>query len=136
MNGHANGHANGIVRTTSTSSTSSEELTIVSKTWHACQRKVLIELDDVDEAYLSSVNIESFLEWMNSQRIIDLPRAGSKWDKVLRSAEYFALQLSAYQELVHAHDSERALNLALANCRLLLEVGSIFANPQVNADPT
>ena len=64
------------------------------------------------------------MEYISTERLTNMPHRGGRWDKVLKSAEYFALQLAAYQELVHkfARDSEHALHFALGCCRLLLDV--------------
>jgi hypothetical protein len=114
-----------LTRTVSEATTSStySELTVVSKTWKGCRHKIVRELDDVNEAALNT-SINSFLDFISSERLTDMPHRGGRWDKVLKSAEYFALQLAAYEELVRkfVRDSESALNLALACCRLLLEV--------------
>ena len=88
-------------------------------------RRKTIQLDNDDEHYIKSTTIESFLEFITKERLTRVPHRGSLWDRVLKYAEYFALQISAYGESIgkFAPKSKSGSQLALANCRLLLELG-------------
>ena len=103
---------------------STEQLTMVEEVITIVRRKI-IQLDNVDEDYIKSTTIESFLEFITKERLTRVPHRGSLWDRVLKYAEYFALQISAYGRSIRAFapQSERGSQLALANCRLLLELG-------------
>ena len=135
-NGTANGHAhtahhhgdaaseysvevNGGTLTRQTTQYSS-----VRETTRCVRETVIHELPDVKHTRFSHMNIESFLEYITHERLTNMPHRGSRWDKVLKSAEYFALQISAYGETVEKFvmDSKEAVDLALGNCYLLLEV--------------
>ena len=97
----------------------------VRETTRCIRENVTYELPDVKHTLFSRMNIESFLEYITHERLTNMPHRGSKWDKVLKSAEYFALQISAYGEMVEKFviESKEAVDLALGNCYLLLEVG-------------
>ena len=117
-----------VLQRTETSSSTFSEVSIVSTTWKQCRHRVKSALGgDVDDADFQDINIDAFMEYISSERLTNMPHRGSRWDKVLKSAEYFALQLAAYQELVHkfARDSQQALHFALGCCRLLLDVSLI-----------
>ena len=78
----------------------------------------------VSERYFAEMNIETYLEYITHERLTSMPHRGSRWDKVLKAAEYFGLQISAYGEMIEKFvpHSKEAVDVALANCRLLLEV--------------
>ena len=99
-------------------------ITIVSETWSLLRGKQVQEFDDIDDDYLGNVTIERFLEYIQRERLTDMPHRGSKWDKVLKCAEYFALQISSYAQNVEAFvpSSRDAAILMLADCQMLLDV--------------
>ena len=122
-------YANGsVLQRTETSSSTFSEVSIISTTWKQCRHRVKSALgSDVDDSVFHDIDIDTFMEYISSERLTNMPHRGGRWDKVLKSAEYFALQLAAYQELVHkfGRDSELALRFALGCCRLLLDVSMI-----------
>ena len=125
-------HNSALQRTETSSSTSSSysEVSIVSTTWKQSRQRVKAALgSDVDDGVFYDINIDAFMEYISTERLTNMPHRGGRWDKVLKCAEYFALQLAAYQELVHkfARDSESALRFALGCCRLLLDVSITFS---------
>ena len=81
----------------------------------------------VDGPLSSSISIENFLDYVAAERLRRMPHRGSKWDKVLKWAEYFASQVSIYQDCVSAFlpHSKEAAQLVWGCCRALLEVYSI-----------
>ena len=83
----------------------------------------------MDEHYISSITISGFLKYIERERLTSMPHRGSRWDKVLKWAEFFALQVSGYSTVVEPFvpDSKDAAKLILAACRVLLEVG--FSSP-------
>ena len=93
---------------------------MVVSTW----AKFIEEFDHVDEHYISSITIGNFLKYIERERLTSMPHRGSRWDKVLKWAEFFALQVANYSTAVEPFvpDSRDASKLILAACRVLLEV--------------
>lgn len=60
------------------------------------RRKFLAELEDVEESDIYEIPIDGFLDFIERQRLTHMPHQGSHWDKVLKWAEFFALQISGY----------------------------------------
>jgi hypothetical protein len=109
---------------TITRTTSSIQIIRVIETTQTIKGRIIRELDDVDEHYFKSVNLESYLEFIADQRLIHMPRKGSQWDRVLKAAEFFGLQIYGFGSAVShfVEESRYASFTALASCRLLLEV--------------
>ena len=65
-----------------------------------------------------------FLEWIRSERLTTLPHKGSRWDRVLIRALFFAEQLHKFDMAIQgfALDSNAAACLGYGHARLLLEV--------------
>lgn len=76
------------------------------------------------DALDSSTSIKSFFDFVAKYRLRRMPHKGSRWDKILRWAEYFAAQVSLYHESVcpFVSNSEETAQLLWASCRILLEV--------------
>jgi hypothetical protein len=104
--------------------TSSIQINHVMETTRIIKGRIIRELDDVDENYFKSVNLESYLEFIVDQRLIHMPHKGSQWDRVLKAAEFFGLQIYSFGSAVShfVEESKYASVAALASCRLLLEV--------------
>ena len=109
---------------TITRTTSSIRIIRVIETTQTIKGRIIRELDDVDEHYFKSVTLESYLEFIADQRLIHMPRKGSQWDRVLKAAEFFGLQIYRFGSAVShfVEESKYASFAALASCRLLLEV--------------
>ena len=88
------------------------------------RRKFVNELDDVEDSSIESVAIENVLEYIERQRLIHMPHRGSHWDKVLKWAEFFALQLSRYAAAAEpfASESKAAARLIWTATKSLLNV--------------
>jgi hypothetical protein len=73
---------------------------------------------------IGDVSYVRFLEWIRSERLTTLPHKGSRWDKVLIRALYFAEQLHNFEQAVQsfAHDSTSAAIIGYGHAQLLLEV--------------
>jgi len=73
---------------------------------------------------ISNVSYVNLLEWIRSERLTTLPHKGSRWDKVLIRALYFAEQLHKFEQAVQsfAVDSSAAAAVGYGHARLLLEV--------------
>ncbi len=89
--------------------------------------KVVAEFDHVDEHYIHGMTIEGFLEYIERQRLTHMPHRGSRWDKVLKWAEYFSLQVSRFSKIVKPFvlDSELAAQLIWTASRTLIEVSPL-----------
>ena len=59
-----------------------------------------------------------------------MPHRGSQWDKVLKWAEFFALQISGYASAIESFvpDIQKAAKLIWAASRTLLEVSRKLSN--------
>lgn len=70
--------------------------------------------------------MEDFLEFIERERLTHMPHRGSHWDKVLKWAEFFSLQVSGYANTVDSFiaDSKLAARLIWTACRALLQVSS------------
>lgn len=73
---------------------------------------------------LRQADLETYLRYIADERLIHMPRKGSDWDRVLRTAQFFGLQIWRFGEKVgkFAPESREAAGSALASCHLLLEV--------------
>ncbi|KAH6633587.1 hypothetical protein C7974DRAFT_412571 [Boeremia exigua] len=73
----------------------------------------------------SGVSYVNFLEWIRAERLTTLPHKGSRWDKVLIRALYFAEQLHNFDRAIQgfALDSQAAAAVGYGHARLLLELG-------------
>jgi hypothetical protein len=73
---------------------------------------------------IGDVSYVRFLEWIRSERLTTLPHKGSRWDKVLIRALYFAEQLHNFEQAIQsfAHDSSSAAAIGYGHAQLLLEV--------------
>ena len=76
------------------------------------------------DALDASTSIKSFFDFVANYRLRRMPHKGSRWDKILRWAEYFAAQVSLYHESVSPFvtNSEETAQVLWASCRVLLEV--------------
>lgn len=75
---------------------------------------------------IGDVSFINFLEWIRSERLTTLPHKGSRWDRVLIKALYFAEQLHNFDAAIQgfALDSSAAASLGYGHAQLLLEVCS------------
>ena len=133
VKGTANGSANGHVTQYRTESSSEQNFEVngtlsrqssqYSVGWKNVRNGVICELG-IENRFFERMNIESFLEYITHERLTNMPHRGSRWDKVLKSAEYFGLQISAFGETVEkfVHEGKQASDDTLGYCRLLLEV--------------
>ncbi|KAG8528606.1 uncharacterized protein KY384_006293 [Bacidia gigantensis] len=84
-----------------TSYSEDQQILIVKQTMLTVQRKTMVDLE-IQHSYFENTTIEEFLEFITHERLTRLPHRGSLWDRILRSAEYFGLQISAYGNAVGA----------------------------------
>ena len=60
------------------------------------RQKFIADLEDVRESVIENIDMEAVLDYIERQRLTHMPHRGSHWDKVLKWAEFFALQVSGY----------------------------------------
>ncbi|RDW79411.1 hypothetical protein BP6252_04049 [Coleophoma cylindrospora] len=86
---------------------------------------LLREIEDVDSFYIDSLSLENFINYIELERLAHMPARGSRYDKVLRWAEFFALQISGYELSIRSSipETKAAAKLILASCRVLIELG-------------
>lgn len=93
----------------------------------ATQRAVAMyrtELGTSSEQFLNSCNsVEIFFDYVAGIRLREMPHHSSRWDKVLKWAEFFAAQVFGYSEEVSqfADHSQQAAQIIWASSRSLLE---------------
>lgn len=111
---------NGIVKTQMLTMTN---VTIVREKAKLIKTRMIQELD-VDRDYFERIDLDAYLEFIAEERLIHMPHKGSGWDRILKAAEYFGLQIDTFANSVSAFVSESKLasETALASCQLLLEV--------------
>lgn len=102
-----------------------QQVTVLQETVVTTRRKFVEDFDDVNDADIRSLTIEGFLQFIERQRLTHMPHRGSRWDKVLKWAEFFALQISGYSKAVKGfvRDSDQAAKLIWAAACALLELG-------------
>lgn len=79
----------------------------------------------VDTALLSSMTIEGFSDYIARERLSSMPHRGSVWDRVLRWAEFYALQIAAYADTIgpFVPESRNAAMQIFTLLQSLLELG-------------
>ena len=101
-----------------------QQITILQETITSTRGKLVSAFTYVTEDYICSMTIDGFLEYIERQRLTHMPHRGSRWDKVLKWAEFFGLQVSGYAKAVESFipDSKVAAQLIWTAARTLLEV--------------
>lgn len=104
-------------------STVTVQLTRVLETSKEIRRRIY-KFGDYTETYFKHVDIESYLEYISDERLIHMPRRGSDWDRVLKSAQFFGLQLWGLGANVgdFCFGAHQASITALGSTQILLEV--------------
>jgi hypothetical protein len=97
---------------------------LVQESAISLQKRSMAELGAGVYQDISDMTYIKFLEWIRSERLTTLPHKGSRWDKVLIRALYFAEQLHNFDQAIQgfAIDSSAAAAIGYGHARLLLEV--------------
>jgi hypothetical protein len=156
IQGSVQGTTNGTMTTTkstTTNGTSSTSSTMTSSSYqqHNVQavtvlREIISKIHASSKRSLNSTSAEVFeeskdvgvvLDFIAGERLRRYPHPGSKYDKTLRWAEYFATQVHAFSETVSEFVlySSEAAHIMFGSCMLLLQVSSCCEDPQ-NAGAT
>lgn len=103
---------------------SEQQVTILEETIKTTRSKLTYHLKHFDDVYVSAMTLDGFLDYIERQRLSTMPRRGSRWDKVLKWAEFFGLQISGYAIALDSFvpQSKIAAQLIWASCRTLIEV--------------
>ncbi|KAL1597956.1 hypothetical protein SLS60_008444 [Paraconiothyrium brasiliense] len=98
----------------------------VQETVQALKKKSISQIGAGVYQGVAGTTFVQFLEWIRSERLTTLPHKGSRWDRVLIRALFFAEQLHNLDAAVRgfALDSHAAASLGYDHARLLLELGS------------
>lgn len=88
------------------------------------RKKSMAELGAGVYHSISEVSYVNFLEWIRAERLTTLPHKGSRWDKVLIRALFFAEQLHKFDQAIQAYavDSSVAAAIGYGHAQLLLSV--------------
>lgn len=112
--------------------TADQQVTILRQTVITTRSKLIgqLKLSHINEEYIDSMTLESFVEYIEYERLTNMPHRGSRWDKVLKWAEFFAAQIGDYEEVVSpfVRSSKSASRLIWAACRVLIEVSWCFTS--------
>ncbi|GKT45434.1 uncharacterized protein ColSpa_05615 [Colletotrichum spaethianum] len=97
----------------------------VIETARRIQKKLVREVEEVSHQHFQSIDLEAYLAYIADERLVHMPPKGSQWDRVLKSAEFFGLQLDGYSRHIQSFIEGCTLvrDTALATCYLLLELG-------------
>ncbi|KXH26438.1 hypothetical protein CSIM01_12272 [Colletotrichum simmondsii] len=89
------------------------------------QKKLVREFEEVTHNHFQTIDLNAYLAYISDERLTHMPPKGSQWDRVLKSAEFFGLQLDEYSRHVQSFIEGCSLvrDTALATCYLLLELG-------------
>ncbi|KAH7383257.1 hypothetical protein BKA66DRAFT_417658 [Pyrenochaeta sp. MPI-SDFR-AT-0127] len=102
----------------------SYKIGFVQETAVVLKKRSMAELGAGVYQSVSDVSYVRFLEWIRSERLTTLPHKGSRWDKVLIRALYFAEQLHKFEQAIQsfALDSSAAAAIGYGHAQLLLEL--------------
>ena len=111
---------------TYTSYSRDEQVTVLVESAIYTRKRLVAVLSHVDEGYIHEMTIDGFLGYIERQRLTHMPHRGSRWDKCLKWAEFFGLQISGYAKVVEGFlpESNLATRLIFAACRTLLDVST------------
>ncbi|KAK1996293.1 hypothetical protein LX36DRAFT_723508 [Colletotrichum falcatum] len=103
----------------------SHKIVRVIDTARRIQKKLMREFEEVSQQLIQSIDLEAYLAHIADERLVHMPPKGSQWDRVLKSAEFFAFQLDGYSRHIQSFIEGCTLvrDTALATCYLLLKFG-------------
>ncbi|KAK0620403.1 hypothetical protein B0T14DRAFT_457391 [Immersiella caudata] len=117
----------------STSNTAHSQVTTTTASIHVTRiaeitrviRDDICRFGDYSETFFNTLDLRSYLEYISDERLIHMPRRGSDWDRVLRAAQCFGLQLWWFGAGVgqFCPGTESASITALGSTQILLEIG-------------
>jgi hypothetical protein len=102
-----------------------DQILIVQDVFSSLETKLREELKSSKDEWLADgMSIETFLGYIGGERLRRMPPRGSRWDKILKWAEYFASSLSFFEESVEGYmaSSKETVELVFGCLRVLLQV--------------
>ena len=102
------------------------QATVLRESVVSIRRRFVADLDNAHEHGIESMTLDNVLGYIERQRLTHMPHRGSHWDKVLKWAEFFALQVSGYAATVERFvpESKAAARLIWVATQSLLDVSS------------
>ena len=103
---------------------SEHQITVFRQTIVTTRRRLTTDFEDINGSSIDDIGIEGFLEFIDRHRLTYMPHRGSHWDKVLKWAEYFAVQISGYATTLEAFvpESKAASQLIWTALQAMLRV--------------
>ncbi|KAH6984520.1 hypothetical protein BKA56DRAFT_481679 [Ilyonectria sp. MPI-CAGE-AT-0026] len=85
----------------------------------------ICKLPGYNPSFVKEMDLRSYLQFISDERLINMPRRGSDWDRVLSTAQFFGLQIWFFGAKIEtfASGSQDAAAAALASCQVLLDIG-------------
>ncbi|KAL8781838.1 MAG: hypothetical protein Q9213_005840 [Squamulea squamosa] len=102
-----------------------QRITVLKETVIVTRQRFIADFDGCDEHHIHSMTIGDYFEYIERQRLTYMPQKGSHWDKVLKWAEFFGLQISSFADTLEPFlsESKLAARLVWTACRSLLQLG-------------
>jgi hypothetical protein len=93
------------------------------------EARILSEFDTIDASLLGNMNIAKFSDYIARERLSSMPHRGSLWDRVLRWAEFYALQIDDYAKKIESFvpESQYAARQIYTLLRSIVELGETNA---------
>jgi len=115
---------------------SDQQVMILSDTISTTKKSFCSHFDSWSESNIDVSTIEGFLEYIEHERLTSIPHRGSTLDRVLKWAEYFAIQVSGYAKAVSPFlpGSQVAAKLIWEASRTLLEVHNSYRHVGYNTN--
>ncbi|CAD0095113.1 unnamed protein product [Aureobasidium vineae] len=94
------------------------------------EARILRDFDTIDASLMGNMNIEKFSDYIARERLSSMPHRGSLWDRVLRWAEFYALQIDNYAKKIEAFvpESQWAAKQIYTLLRSIVELGETNAD--------
>jgi hypothetical protein len=122
---HEHQHANSTQSSNGVANGGGALVTIIRDTIRETNRRMVSEFTQIDDAQINKMTIEAFSDYITRERLRSMPHRGSLWDRVLRWAEFYALQVAAYANNIGSFvpESQNASKQIFILLRSLLEHG-------------
>ena len=94
------------------------------------EARILKHFDAIDASLLGSMTIETFSDYIARERLSSMPHRGSLWDRVLRWAEFYALQIDNYAKKIESFvpESQYATKQIYTLLRSIVDLGEANAS--------
>lgn len=94
------------------------------------EARILKDFDTIDASLMGNMNIETFSDYIARERLSSMPCRGSLWDRVLRWAEFYALQIDNYAKKIESFvpECQYATKQIYTLLRSIVELGEVNAS--------